>query len=148
MFDALRRYVVYHLLLTFFFRANLVQGGAPGTQFGRGSHTIVYTASDKTGATTYCSFSFKITGKSSLISNNNVCYQSRHSYCRLFSSGESQNFTCSFDVRSNPVAIAWVRSMWQIRVHVRIKMYSRVFWRLWNGTPTIICSIPNHVRQI
>lgn len=95
----------------FFFRANLVQGGAPGTQFGRGSHTIVYTASDKTGATTYCSFSFKITGKSSLISNNNVCYQSSHSYCRLFSSGESQNFTCSFDVRSNPVAIAWVRSM-------------------------------------
>uniref|UniRef100_K1QIC0 Sushi, von Willebrand factor type A, EGF and pentraxin domain-containing protein 1 n=1 Tax=Magallana gigas TaxID=29159 RepID=K1QIC0_MAGGI len=40
--------------------ANLAQGGAPGTHFDRGSHTIVYTASDNTGASTYCSFSFKI----------------------------------------------------------------------------------------
>lgn len=132
----------------FFFRANLVQGGASGTQFGRGSHTIVYTASDKAGASTYCSFSFKITGKSSLILDNNVCYQLIYSYCRLFASGESPNFTCSFDVRSNPVAFAWIRSMWQIRVHVRIKMHSRMFWRLRNGTPTLICSIPNHVWQI
>nr|XP_034325188.1 sushi, von Willebrand factor type A, EGF and pentraxin domain-containing protein 1-like [Crassostrea gigas] len=41
--------------------AHQVQGGASGTQFGRGSHTIIYTASDRKGATTYCYFSFRIT---------------------------------------------------------------------------------------
>lgn len=118
LFSNILRYVrctkkVFCLLFIaiLFFRANLVQGGASGTQFGRGSHTIVYTASDKAGASTYCSFSFKITGKSSLILDNNVCYQLIYSYCRLFASGESPNFTCSFDVRSNPVAFAWIRSM-------------------------------------
>ena len=45
-----------------FFRVSPVQGGASGTSFDRGSHTIIYSASDSKGATAYCYFSFRVSG--------------------------------------------------------------------------------------
>ncbi|XP_056020426.1 LOW QUALITY PROTEIN: sushi, von Willebrand factor type A, EGF and pentraxin domain-containing protein 1-like [Ostrea edulis] len=40
--------------------AQLVQGGAPGSTFERGSHTIIYKVSDRQGLTAYCYFDFKV----------------------------------------------------------------------------------------
>lgn len=54
--------IIVGIILSCFNRVSLVQGGAPGTIFDRGSHTIVYSASNKMGATAFCYFTFEITG--------------------------------------------------------------------------------------
>ncbi|XP_061173457.1 sushi, von Willebrand factor type A, EGF and pentraxin domain-containing protein 1-like [Saccostrea echinata] len=40
--------------------ANLVQGNTHDSLFERGTHTIIYKASDKNGLTAYCHFTFKV----------------------------------------------------------------------------------------
>lgn len=44
-------------------RATLTQGRPSGSRFERGTHTIVYSATDKHGLKDFCSFQFRVIGK-------------------------------------------------------------------------------------
>ena len=63
-----------------------VEGGTPGMRFERGSHRIVYTAADSTGATVVCQFTFKVSGMNSIVAN--------HLYTILTKSNALNEYNC------------------------------------------------------